>query len=83
MKKIVCSVWDEKLEDFNAPITFESVGSAIRAFSDEVRRTGDNNVLRDHPEDFKLYHIADFDSEVHPMFVSVTPPRLLILGVDC
>lgn len=85
MRKVICSVYDEKLGDFNAPINFDSTGSAIRSFTDEVRRAPDSsgNVLNAHPEDFKLYVIADFDSEVDEKFVNIIPPRLLISGVDC
>ena len=77
----VCAVYDAQLEAFNRPLYVPAVGMAVRSFSDEVKRTSPDNPLNAHPEDFNLFHIADW-SEDDGSFECVVPPRLLVKGID-
>lgn len=38
-----------------------SIGAAIRSFGDECKRKDKGNILAEHPEDFELWHIGEYD----------------------
>lgn len=61
--KLFC-VMDKKLNLFNSPMAFQSIGLAYRAFQDEVNRKADDNPMHRYPEDFELYHVGVFDSSI-------------------
>lgn len=79
MKQVVVSIRDRAAECFSRPVFTQSVGTAIRSFTDEVNRNEPNNELRRHPEDFDLYSVGVFDDETG-MFECESIPRLLIKG---
>lgn len=54
LRDIVANVW-------NAPSFVPHLGTAIRSFGDECRRKEPNNVMGNHPEDFELWHIGEYD----------------------
>jgi hypothetical protein len=56
-----------------------SVGVAIRSFSDEVNRQSDDNQLHNHPDDFDLYELGEFDDN-SGTFALHDQPKLLSLG---
>lgn len=45
------------------PVFVPHIGQAIRSFGDECRRKDTNNVLGNHPEDFELWLIGEYDDE--------------------
>jgi len=59
----VMSIRDRAADLFGQPMFFGTIGQAIRAFGDEVKRVHENNNLNKHPDDFDLYHIANFNDE--------------------
>lgn len=61
MRKVICAVRDAKAEVFGRPIFVNTVGEAVRIFTDEVNRTSSDNVYANHPEDFALYELGTFD----------------------
>lgn len=61
MRYKVLAVRDRAIDAFGQPFFSVSVGGAIRGFSDEVNRAGENNQLNKHPEDFDLYLLGEFD----------------------
>jgi len=56
-----------------------SVGVAIRSFSDEVNRKDPENQLFNHPDDFDLYELGEFDDNTG-LFALHDAPKLLSLG---
>lgn len=80
MRYKVCSIRDRAADVYSQPMFFNSLGSAVRAFGDEVKRPADNNNLNKHPEDFDLYHLADFDDETGEF--EVIRPTMVAVGKD-
>ncbi len=63
MKRAVCAVYDSAVQSYGQPFFVAAVGAALRSFVDEVNRKAADNPLHVHPEDFVLFHLADFDDE--------------------
>lgn len=59
-RMIVVAVRDSAMQAFANPIVVPTIGVAIRSFSDEVNRKDPQNQLHVHPEDFELWHIANW-----------------------
>lgn len=55
----IIAVRDRQLNAFMRPFAAQSLGQAIRSFRDEVNNPQSD--LNKHPEDYELYHIADYD----------------------
>lgn len=83
MKRVVCTVVDSAAELHGQPMFFASVGVAIRSFTDEVRRKAEDNGLYQHPEDYTLMYLYDFDDEHGLMSEPEGGRRVLIRGKDC
>lgn len=54
---------DTALGSFLIPMFFQSEGAARRAFSDEVNRAAEDNIMFQHPEHFQLYVAGSYDDE--------------------
>ncbi|QCQ84643.1 nonstructural protein [Blackfly microvirus SF02] len=46
---------------YSVPMFVPSIGGAIRAFGDECQRDEKNNSLFQHPEDYELWHLGEYD----------------------
>ncbi len=79
MKLVLCSVKDRAADAYGRPMFVPSVGVAIRSFSDEVNRKDSENQLFNHPDDFDLYELGEFDDNTG-LFVLHEAPKLLSLG---
>lgn len=73
----VLAIRDRAADLFGQPMFFGTIGSAIRSFGDEVKRPHENNNLNKHPEDFDLYHIADFNDETAE-FTTMRPVQVAV-----
>ncbi|AXH78181.1 MAG: nonstructural protein [Microviridae sp.] len=80
MRYKVCSIRDRAADVYSQPMFFNSIGGAVRAFGDEVKRVADNNNLHKHPEDFDLYLVAEFDDESGEFIPQV--PKMVAVGKD-
>jgi hypothetical protein len=58
MKKVY-SVFDIKAAVYHRPMFLDTHGLAIRSFEDACRAEG--SPLAQHPEDYSLWYIGDFD----------------------
>lgn len=58
----VFAILDTKSNAFNTPFFMRSTGEAVRAFADLANDP--SSMLYKHPDDFRLFHIADFDQEL-------------------
>jgi hypothetical protein len=63
MKLPVLAVRDSAALAFNRPITAQTIATAVRSFRDEANRAATDNTLYNHPSDFELWHLADFDED--------------------
>ena len=61
MKSALITLYDIKSQTYTTPRAEASTGVAIRNFADAVNDSGEKTMLNQHPEDFTLFHIADFD----------------------
>lgn len=62
-KLMVVAVRDSAVQAFNRPFFVPALGMAIRSFTDEVNRKGDDNPMSRHPDDFELWYLGMFDEE--------------------
>lgn len=79
MKYAVCAVKDRAVNAYNRPIYVPTVGVAIRSFTDEVNRQ--DSELRNHPEDYDLYEIGQWDDET-AIYTSLEVPRVITRAQD-
>lgn len=82
MKYVMLAVRDRAADVFGQPFFQTSIGGAIRSFSDEINRKGDNNMLAQHPEDFDLYELGSYDDNAAD-FEILAKPRQVAVGKDC
>lgn len=61
MKTKAFSVYDSKAEAFMPPFFMQTVGAAVRAFSD--LSNDPNTMVNRHPSDYVLYEIGSFDDD--------------------
>lgn len=78
---IVLAVRDRAIDAFGTPIFAQSVGQALRSFSDEVNRADPSNQMNHHPEDFDLYRLAEFETDTGEF--TQTGPEMVSVGKDC
>jgi hypothetical protein len=64
MISVIVSVKDSAAEAFGRPMYLQSLGVAIRSFTDEVNREDKDNQLFNHPDDFDLYELGLFDDSI-------------------
>jgi hypothetical protein len=79
MKQIICTVKDRAADAYGRPMFVPSAGVAIRSFSDEINRNNAENQLYNHPDDFDLYELGEFDDNT-AVFSLHDQPKLLSLG---
>jgi hypothetical protein len=79
MKQIICTVKDRAADAYGRPMFVPSAGVAIRSFSDEINRDNADNQLFNHPDDFDLYELGEFDDNTG-LFSLHEQPKLLSLG---
>jgi hypothetical protein len=79
MKQIICTVKDRAADAYGRPMFVTSAGVAIRSFSDEINRNNADNQLFNHPDDFDLYELGEFDDN-SGLFSLHEQPKLLSLG---
>jgi len=79
MKQIICTVKDRAADAYGRPMFVPSAGVAIRSFSDEINRNNADNQLFNHPDDFDLYELGEFDDN-SGLFALHQQPKLLSLG---
>lgn len=70
MKMKVFAILDTKANAYGTPFFVQSVGLAIRAFSDLVH--DERSTVARHPDDFRLYELGTFDDATGKL--ESTPP---------
>lgn len=77
MKHKVVAVKDRMVDAFMRPFTAPALGIAIRSFQDEVNRK--DSEMNKHPEDYDLFHLADWDDETGE-FTNLGMPAQIAIG---
>ena len=79
--KIVCSVFDSAARVFGQPFFVPATGAAIRSVRDEVNRVAADNALYQHPEDFELFSVGQFD-DLEGVMHGIAKPVLIVRCKD-
>lgn len=84
MKYKIVTLRDRSADLYGQPSFVVNIGGAIRSFGDEVKRphTDDRpNVVNQHPEDFDLYLLGEYDDETG-VFTNEERPKQIAIGKD-
>ena len=81
MISVIVSVRDTAAEAFGRPMYLQSLGVAIRSFTDEVNREDKDNQLFNHPDDFDLYELGVFDDSLGRYELRENP-TVIVRGKD-
>lgn len=81
MVSVIVSVKDSAAEAFGRPMYLQSLGVAIRSFTDEVNREDKDNQLFNHPDDFDLYELGVFDDSIGRYELRENP-TVIVRGKD-
>jgi len=81
MISVIVSVRDTAAEAFGRPMYLQSLGVAIRSFTDEVNREDKDNQLFNHPDDFDLYELGVFDDSTGKYELRDNP-SVIVRGKD-
>ena len=73
-KLLAFSVFDSKAEVFGTPIFFPTKGLATRAFEDQCNKP--DSPISQHPGDYTLFCIGDFDQDTGSLTPLPTPTSL-------
>lgn len=57
----VFALYDKATAVYGPPMFFQTAGLALRAVGDEVNRQAQDNNLYNHPADFSLHYLAEYD----------------------
>lgn len=77
----VFSVYDTAAGAFGRPLFLPAIGVALRSFTDEVNRPGQDNAMHGHPADFILFHLGGYD-DGNGRFSMMDVPVRLVTGAD-
>jgi len=81
MLRSVVSVFDRAAQLYGQPVFVQAPGVAVRSFGDEVNRPGVENQMHQHPDDFDLFLLGQFDDE-SGLFLVDDGPSILARGKD-
>lgn len=76
MDTVVLAVYDVQAQAYHKPIFVPSRGVGVRMCSDECNRQAQDNVLYQHPEDFRLFELGTWD-EASGLFTCHNVPELV------
>lgn len=60
----IYSIRDSKTVMFGNPMCMFSDGQAMRGFQDEINRVATDNPYYQHPEDYDLFYLGTFDTDI-------------------
>ncbi len=76
------SIRDTKVGNFNPPVRMDNDAAAVRSFGDLVTATDKPTLFSQHPADFALCYIGDFDVEKGVLIPAEGGFRSLAMGSD-
>lgn len=75
MNYVVTSVYDHKASYYSAPMVTRTTGEAIRMFGDACKNS--DTAFNKHPEDYSLFHLANFNADTGEIEPEKTPKKLI------
>jgi hypothetical protein len=81
MKKQMYALLDHTAQVFLNPISFINDADAIRWFGTVVNNTEEKTNISNHPEQFTLFRLADYDDKLGT-YEEQYQPKQLITGVQ-
>lgn len=82
MRYQIVSIRDRAADTFSTPIYVPTIGQAVRSFGDEINRASPDNNLYNHPEDFDLYHLGEYDDSNGVIYQPADGHRMIAVGKD-
>ena len=80
MKYVLVAVFDSAVGTYMPPFAQRSIGEALRSF--QVACRDDKTAMAQHPSDYALYLLAEFDDESGVVDELAIPPRLLMRAAE-
>lgn len=77
----VYSIFDSAASAFATPFFMQNDGLAVRAFSDNINRVEEKTALSEHPDQFTLFKIGEFEDKTG-VLEKYDTPRSLGLAVE-
>lgn len=77
MDMVVMALFDVQAQAFHRPIFVPSRGVGVRMVSDEANRQAADNVMYQHPADFRFFELG-FWSDSSGLFTSHALPELVV-----
>ncbi|QXP07983.1 MAG: nonstructural protein [Arizlama microvirus] len=75
-------VFDSAVGAYMRPMYMVSKGQAIRAFTDEVNRKADDNPMWQHPEDYQLFSVGEWDDSTGMHFYELSNAVRVVTALD-
>lgn len=75
----IVAIRDRAADAYGVPAFVASIGAATRSFGDECNNK--ESALGQHPEDYDLYLLGEYDDSVG-VFLTEGPPRMIAVGKD-
>jgi len=79
MKMEIVAIHDRAADAFGRPFFCNALGQAIRSFQDEINRSGENNEMNRHPDDYDLFHLGEYDDNTGAL-TSLEEPKQIAIG---
>lgn len=76
----VLAIRDRAVDGYMRPMFVPSVGAAVRLFTDALNDNSKESAIAQHPEDYDLYELGEFD-DGSGMFTTGVP-RQVAVGKD-
>ena len=80
MQKLLVSVKDLKAGTWSVPAAADNIACACRMFGDLVK--DGRTLVGQHPEDFELYIVGDFDLSTGELGADKDVPKRIAVGRD-
>lgn len=76
------AVKDRALDAYSPSFHVQTLGQAIRSFSDQINSKTPNE-MQEHPDDFDLYHLGDYDNTTGKFTNLPEGPKQIAIGKNC
>jgi hypothetical protein len=80
--KCIVALKDTAARVFGVPFVVQACPQAVRSLRDEVNSKDSTSDVKNHPDDFELYHVANFDDDTGFVSFDATFPVLLVRAKD-
>lgn len=74
----VCAVRDRAMDQYGQPIFTPTIGTAVRAFQDEINN--EQSSMHKHADDYDLYHIGDYEADTGQLIP--VQPKMIAVGKE-